>query len=96
MALLVKDIKLPLNEKESLLSKVTAKTLGIPENAVKGLAIKRISLAGINHFHSCFILSPCFSGYQILIMDFSFRQELLCCRLIHLFPLACKEFIILP
>ena len=44
MALLVKDIKLPLNEKESLLSKVTAKTLGIPENAVKGLAIKRISL----------------------------------------------------
>ena len=27
MALLVKDIKLPLNEKESLLSKVTAKTL---------------------------------------------------------------------
>ena len=55
-----------------------------------------ISLARINHFHSCFILSPCFSGYQILIMDFSFRQELLCCRLIHLFPLACKEFIILP
>lgn len=44
MALLVKDIKLPLNEKESLLSKVTAKTLGIPENAVKGLAIKRISI----------------------------------------------------
>ena len=44
MALLVKDIKLSLNEKESLLSKVTAKTLGIPENAVKGLAIKRISL----------------------------------------------------
>lgn len=27
MALLVKDIKLPLNEKESLLSKVTAKDL---------------------------------------------------------------------
>jgi len=26
----------------------------------------------------------------------SFRQELLCCRLIHPFPLACKEFIILP
>ena len=43
MALLVKDIKLPLNEKESMLSKVTAKTLGIPENAVKELAIKRIS-----------------------------------------------------
>ena len=42
MALLVKDIKLPLNEKESLLSKVTAKTLGIPENAVKGPWVKRL------------------------------------------------------
>ena len=55
MALLVKDIKLPLNEKESLLSKVTAKTLGIPENAVKGLAIKRISLDARKKNDICFI-----------------------------------------
>ena len=55
MALVVKDIKLPLNEKESLLSKVTAKTLGIPENAVKGLAIKRISLDARKKNDICFI-----------------------------------------
>jgi hypothetical protein len=55
MALLVKDIKLPLNEKESLLSKVTAKTLGIPGNAVKGLAIKRISLDARKKNDICFI-----------------------------------------
>jgi len=55
MALLVKGIKLPLNEKESLLSKVAAKTLGIPENAVKGLAIKRISLDARKKNDICFI-----------------------------------------
>ena len=63
MALLVKDIKLPLNEKESLLSKVTAKTLGIPENAVKGLAIKRISLDARKKNDICFIFLERYKGW---------------------------------
>lgn len=55
MALLVKDIKLPLNENESLLPRLAAKTLGIPESAVKGLAIKRISLDARKKNDICFI-----------------------------------------
>lgn len=55
MALLVRDIKLPLNENESLLPRAAAKTLGIPESAVRGLAIKRISLDARKKNDICFI-----------------------------------------
>ncbi len=44
MAISIRDIKLSINEQESSLGKITAKTLGIPENAIKGYRIKRISL----------------------------------------------------
>ena len=44
MAIFISEIKLSINEEESSLGRITAKTLGIPENAIKGLTVKRISL----------------------------------------------------
>ena len=44
MAISIKDIKLSINEEESSLRGITAKTLGVPESAIKGLTVKRISL----------------------------------------------------
>ena len=44
MAVFIREIKLSINEEESSLGRITAKTLGIPENAIKSLAVKRISL----------------------------------------------------
>ena len=44
MAISIRDIKLSINEQESSLGKITAKTLGIPENAIKSYTVKRISL----------------------------------------------------
>ena len=39
---------------------------------------------------------PLAGYFDLLSDDSSFGQKFLCCRLIHLFSLACKEFIILP
>lgn len=44
MAIFIREIKLSINEEESSLGRITAKTLGIPESAIKGLTVKRISL----------------------------------------------------
>lgn len=44
MSISIRDIKLSINEQESSLGRITAKTLGVPENAIKGYRIKRISL----------------------------------------------------
>ena len=44
MAVSIRDIKLSINEQESSLGRITAKTLGIPESAIQSYTIKRISL----------------------------------------------------
>lgn len=57
MALYVNEVKLSINENESSLEKITAKTLGISQSAIQNFTIKRISLDARKKNDICFIYS---------------------------------------
>lgn len=57
MALYVNEIKLSINENESSLERIAAKTLGISQSAIQNLSIKRISLDARKKNDICFIYS---------------------------------------
>lgn len=54
MALIIQDIKLPLNQDESLLPRLASRTLGVPEASLKGIRVKRISLDARKKNDICF------------------------------------------